>query len=332
VIRIKLGIYGFGAIGKLVANVALERGYEISGAVDVNKEILDKDIGEIVGKEKIGAKVTNNLNILENSDVIIHTTGSFLDSVFEQLANIIKLGLPIVSSCETLSFPYYRYPILALKLDKLASSYMVPIIGTGINPGFIFDTLVATLSSSVSLVKKIKAIRSLDASKRRESFRKKIGVGEPPEVVLEKLMKKEISGHVGYAESVYLVALSGGVNLSKVEESSELILAEDDIEQNGIKVKKGMNKGMRGYGVGYLNDKDIVRIDFQAYVGAPEFEEISIEGKDYNITWKSTGTPGDLGTVSMLLNVAEKILYMPPGLHLMTELLPFGTKFDMSKF
>ncbi|HIP57163.1 MAG TPA: dihydrodipicolinate reductase, partial [Ignisphaera aggregans] len=82
-------------------------------------------------------------------------------------------------------------------------------------------------------------------------------------------------------------------------------------------------RGLIGYGAGYVGDREIVRIEFHAYVGAQEFEEISIEGRDYSVTWKSTGTPGDMGTAAILLSLAESITEYRPGLLTMVDLLPF---------
>ncbi|MEM0047063.1 MAG: dihydrodipicolinate reductase [Fervidicoccaceae archaeon] len=326
--KLKIGFYGFGAIGRLAARVALDGGHEISGAIDVREDMIGKDVGELLGREALGVKVSNDISSLIDSDVIIHATGSYLDKVFDQLFSLIRIGAPIVSSCETLAYPYYRYPVLSVRLNDFASRMGVPIIGTGVNPGFILDTLVAVIASSSPTVRRINVVRSLDAFKRREPFRKKVGVGEDPKVVEEMLKRGEITGHVGYAESVLLIAQAGDLNLTRVEEGSQLVVAEEDVEHEGMKVAKGKNLGMRGYGSGFLGSREVIRVELHAYAGAPDFEEILVEGKDYKILWKSTGTPGDLGTASILISTAEKIIDEDPGLHLMTELLPFKIRFE----
>jgi hypothetical protein len=325
---LRVGFYGFGAIGRLAARLALKRGYEVVGVVDIDKSILGKDVGDVLGVGSIGVKITNDISSLMGADVAIHATGSYLDRVFDQIVSIARLGVDVVSTCETLSYPYYRYPVLATRLDEIAKRYGVAIIGAGINPGFLFDTLVVTIAASLPAVKKIRVIRSLDAAKRREPFRKKVGVGEDPVVFGEKLARGEVTGHVGYAESIYLVALAGDLNLARVVEAQKPVPAEDPVESHGVRVEKGRNRGVIGYGSGYVGDEEIIRVEFHAYVGAPEYEEISIEGEDTSIVWRSSGTHGDLGTVSVVLNVAERIHTLPPGLNLITELLPFKIRFQ----
>jgi len=325
---VKVGVYGFGAIGRLAAKLALDRGYEVVAAVDIDKRILGKDVGEILGVGTLGVQVTNDVYELGDADVVIHATGSYLDRVFDQIASVVRMGVHVVSTCETLSYPYYRYPVLAKRLDELARAYGSVVIGTGINPGYLLDTLVATIAASVPRVTRVRALRSLDAARRREPFRKKIGIGEDPKLVEARLARGEITGHVGYAESVYLIALAGDLNLTRVVEWQGVIPAEEAVESAGVRVGKGMNKGIVGYGAGYVGDREVIRVEFHAYVGAPEYEEIEVEGKEYSVKWRSTGTPGDLGTVTVALNVAERALYLTPGLHLMTDLLPFKVKFS----
>lgn len=321
---LRIGIYGFGSIGRLIARAALDRGYEIVGVVDIDPTIVGKDIGEVLGlSEKLGVTVSRDPSSLGGADVVLHATGSYLDRVYPQIVSVVDMGIDVLSTCETLAYPYYRYPVLARKIDERARSKAVAVLGTGINPGFLLDTLIVVLSAPFNVVKRIKAIRSVDAAKRREPFRKKIGVGEDPKVVEEKLRRGEITGHVGYAESVYLVADAAGIQLTKVEEGQKTVVAESDVESSGIRISKGMNRGLIGYGAGYVGDREVVRIEFHAYVGAQEFEEISIEGRDYSVTWRSTGTPGDMGTAAILLSLAEGITGYRPGLLTMVDLLPF---------
>ncbi|MDM7275287.1 MAG: dihydrodipicolinate reductase [Thermoprotei archaeon] len=320
----RLGFFGFGAIGRLTARVALDRGYEIAGVVDIDPRIAGLDAGEVLGLgEKLGVTVSPNVEVLKDSDVVVHATGSFLDKVYDQLISIVNLGVDVVSTCETLAYPWYRYPVLARRLDEAARRYNAAVIGTGINPGFLLDTLIVTLTAPFNIVKGVKAVRSLNAATRREPFRRKIGVGEDPKTVAYKLEKGEITGHVGYAESVLLVADAAGIQLARVHEAQEPVAAEEDVEYGGIRVPKGYNKGIRGYGAGYLGEREVIRIEFQAYVGAEDYEEITIEGRDYTVKWRSTGTPGDMGTASVVLGVAETLGGYGPGLLTMIDLLPF---------
>nr|WP_148677153.1 NAD(P)-binding domain-containing protein [Staphylothermus hellenicus] len=320
----RIGIYGFGSIGRLVAREAIRRGWEIVGAVDIDERIIGRDIGEILGfEEKYGVAVTRDVEELIDADVVVHATSSYLDKVYDQILSLIRLGIDTVSTCETLSYPYYRYPVLARKLNEEALRYGVTVLGTGINPGFLLDTLPIVLTAPFNIVEKITAKRSLDASKRRKSFVKKIGVGMDPNEYVKALREGRLTGHVGYAESVYLIADAAGIHMDKVEERQEPVTADKDTVIGEYRVKKGQVMGIRGYGAGYKNGKEIIRLEFHAFLGAEEYEEIIVKGTDYEVKWHSTGTPGDYGTVAVILNIANIINDLSPGLLLMTDIIPF---------
>jgi len=327
----KVGIYGFGSIGRLIARVALERGHKLVAAVDINEELVGKDAGELLGRGALGVKVSSDPNVLSSADIVLHATGSYLDKVYDQLETAIDLGKSVVSTCETLSYPYYRYPALARKLDEKARNAGVYVIGTGINPGFLLDALVATLAAPFHTLKSLKAVRSIDAAKRRKPFQVKVGIGMSPEEFVKELKEGKKSAHVGYAESVLLIADMAGISLSRVAEAQEPVVAESDVESYGVKVAKGKVLGVKGYGSGFVGDKEIIRVEFHAYVGAPEYEEIKVEGTEASITWRSTGTPGDLATASVIVSVAEKLETRPYryGLLTMADLVPFKIKFSL---
>ena len=325
---LRVGFYGFGAIARLTARLALERGYEVVAAVDIDPGLVGRDIGEVIGLgESLGVKVSKDPSVLAQADVVIHATSSYLDKVYPQLLRVIELRRDVVSTCETLAYPWYRYPVLARKLDEKASTSGVAVLGTGINPGFLLDTLVVTLTAPFHLIKSIRAVRSVDAAKRRKPFQRKIGVGMDPRLVEEKMRRGELTGHVGFAESVLLVADAAGIQPTRLVEGQEVVPAEETVKSNDVRVDKGMNLGAKGYGAAYIGDKEVIRIEFHAYVGAEEYEEVLIEGKDYSVKWRSSGTPGDAGTASVLLHMAEAIQSYGPGLLTMVDLLPFRPRF-----
>jgi len=323
-----IGIYGFGAIGRLIARSAFDRGLDVSAVVDINPELVGRDIGEILGlDERVGVRASSDPRVLRGVDVVLHATGSYLDRVYGQLVKSIEAGADVVSTCETLAYPYYRYPSLARKLDARARSRGVTVIGTGINPGFLLDTLVVAVATPLGAVSRVHAVRSLDAAKRRLPFQKKIGVGLEPGVARDLLERGEITGHVGYAESVLLIADAASLELSRVDEGQDIVVADKPVESHGVRIDKGLNLGLTGYGAGFKGDKEVIRVEFKAFVGASEYERIVVEGPEDSVEWRSTGTPGDAGTASVVLSVAEAITSQAPGLALMTDLVPFRIRF-----
>ena len=68
----------------------------------------------------------------------------------------------------------------------------VTVLGTGINPGFMMDTLPIVLSAPCVSVKSIKVHRVIDAAKRRIPFQAKVGTGLTPKQLEVKIKKNEV--------------------------------------------------------------------------------------------------------------------------------------------
>ncbi len=312
-------IYGFGQIGRLIAKSAIKKGFEVVGAVDVNPELVGKKIDEIdgFGELKVGqdAIIKDSLDF-EGADVVFLTTGSFLPDILPQLEECIESGFDVVSSCETLSYPEFRYPELAREINQLAVENDVSVLGAGINPGFLLDFLPVVLSATSVEVKRVRAVRSADALKRRSSFQKKIGLGMEVDEVRKKL-GRELTGHVGYGESVCLIAEALNIALDDVEEGQEIVVARDDRI-----VEAGKVLGLIGFGSGVKDGEEVIRVEFHAYAGADEYEEIAIDG-DNPVVWRSSGTGGDTGTANVMVNLAKAVVNSDPGLIKISDLIPF---------
>jgi len=325
--KIKAVLYGVGAVGSLIAKYLLQKeGIEIVGAIDVAKHKVGKDLGEVLGINRhIGVVISNNVDdVLSKTkpNIVVHTTSSYLKDVFLQLAEIVKHDVNVVSTCEELSYPYYSEPQLARQLDSLAKEHQATVLGTGINPGFLMDTLVITLTAVCQKIEKIKAVRIMDAATRRVPFQKKIGAGLSVEEFHKAIEEKRITGHVGLEQSIAMIAAALTWTLETIKvDPVEPVIAKKPVKSEAVKVKAGDAAGLRQIARGYKGGKEIITLDFQAYIGAEEeCDFISIEGIP-NVNQKITPcVHGDLGTIAMVANAIPKVINAPPGLVTMKDL------------
>lgn len=333
-------LYGVGVVGSRIARFLLEKeGLEIVGAVDVAKEKVGKDLGEVlqVGR-RLGVVVSNKPEaVLERAcaDIVVHATSSFLHDVYPQMAQMAEYGVNVISTCEELSYPYLAKPELAKKLHALGLKYGVTFLGTGINPGFLMDTLVITLTGVCQRVDSIKVTRVMNAATRRVPFQKKIGAGLTVNEFMKKMSEKIITGHVGLEQSIGMIADALGWKLDKIEvDHVKPVIAKKDVKSEAIRVKKGLVAGLRQNARGVHKRKVVITLDFQAYIGAEEeYDSIIIEGVP-NINQKiKPCVHGDLGTVAVIVNSIPKVINAPPGLLTMKDLpVPSATPADMRKF
>jgi hypothetical protein len=207
--KIRVIHYGLGPIGLATAKLVLTKpDMEIVGAVDIAKEMVGKDLGEILGVKPLGVHVTDNAERLfakVQADVVVHTAGSRLKRVAGQVEEILRGGKNLVSSAEELLFPTPENAETIAKIDKLAREKGVTVLGTGVNPGFVMDALPLTLSGVCEEVREVHVERVVDAGTRRYPLQRKIGAGMTPELFREKVAEKAM-GHVGLRESLYLIA------------------------------------------------------------------------------------------------------------------------------
>jgi 4-hydroxy-tetrahydrodipicolinate reductase len=258
-----------------------------------------------------------------NASIVIHSTTSFLKQVYPQITKIIEHGVDVVSTCEELSYPYATDPELAKKLDESAKKHKATVLGTGINPGFIMDTLVIALTGVCQTVERIKMTRVVNVAKRRVQLQKKIGVGLAINEFKEKIEKKSITLHVGLEHSISLIASALGWELDEIR-----------VESKAIQAKSGQVTGLRQYGRGIKLGKEIITLDLQASIGAEEeYDYIDIEGVPSIHMKLSPGVHGDLGTVAVIVNSIPKVINAEPGLVTMKDLpVPSATPGDMRTY
>ena len=315
-------IYGVGAIGGRVARLLLERGYRIVGAVDVDERKVDKDLGELIGVGGIGVYVKRSINeALSEADaqVAVHCTASFLSQVYQQILELVEHGLNVVSTCEELAYPQVADAELAKKMDSAAKRRGVRILGTGVNPGFMMDTLILTLTAVCQKVSKIYAARIIDASRRRLPFQRKIGVGLDLQS-FERRFRAGGMGHVGFRQSIYMVADTLGWSLSEVREGLEPVVAEQPVESHGVRVEGGCVAGVKQWAVGLSGGREAIRLEMHAYVGADDHDVIRIEAVPPINLEIRPGVHGDEATAAMVVNAIPLVLRAPPGLITMSRL------------
>lgn len=330
---------GVGAVGALIAKFLLEKeGVELVGAVDVDKTKVGKDLGNLVGMRKTGIKVTDDLDSTFShldADIAVHATSSKLEDTCPQIATMVEHGVNVISTCEELSYPYASEPELSNQLDVLARKHDVTVLGTGINPGFLMDTLVITLTAACERIDSIKAVRRINAATRRLPFQKKIGAGLTVEEFKQRIRKRQITGHVGLEQSIGMIADAIGWKLDLVLlEPAEPVISKKNVASKDIRVGPGQVAGLRQKAKGILKNREVMVLDFQACIGVKdEHDSITISGVP---TIRQTIRPcvhGDIGTVAMIVNSIPKVINAPAGLITMKDLpVPSAATEDMRKY
>lgn len=320
--------YGVGPIGASIAKLLHEKqAIEIVGAIDTDPNKVGKDLGEVSGSTdgpwgvKISADAEEVLG--QAADVVIHSTSSSLPKVMDQLLACLEAESCVVSTCEELSYPYRTYPDLSAKLDAAAKDWGVALVGTGVNPGFVMDKLVITLAGISQRIDHAKALRVVDASKRRLPLQKKIGAGMTVEDFRAKV-KEGVIKHVGLPESVAMVADSLGLAVDEITETIEPKVAEDRVQTEYLTVEPGQAAGVHQIARGLKAGKEVVYLELQMYVGAKDpADTLTLTGHPNISLVIPGGSHGDIATASVVVNTIPSILDAPAGLRTSRD-LPIG--------
>jgi 2,4-diaminopentanoate dehydrogenase len=318
-------MYGLGPIGAAVARQIVSRkGFQIVGAVDIDRGKIGLDLGEVIGLDKrLKVRVTNDAaGAIKGGkpDVVVLCTSSSLKSVMPQIEGVLKKKVAIVSTTEELSYPVGKNRALAKKIDALAKKARVAVVGTGVNPGFAMDALPITLTGICERVDSIRVDRIQDARSRRLPFQQKIGSGLNTEQFAQKVKDGSVR-HVGLAESVTMIADAMGWKLDKVTDEIHPKIADRAVESELIAVDPGYVCGIVQDGIGYAKGKPVITLHMEAYLGAPEsYDAVTVEGSP-RITQKiAGGLHGDIATASITVNSIPKILRVTPGLRTMADM------------
>ena len=316
---------GLGPIGAAVARqFSIRKGFRIVAAVDIDPNKIGRDVGDVAGLGgPMRVKVTGDLRKAAKAgtpDIAVLCTSSSLKRVMPQLAELMKLRLPVVSTTEELAYPAPRNRRLARQLDQMARKAKVAVLGTGVNPGFAMDALPIALTSVCEQVNHIEVRRVQDARIRRLPFQQKIGAGLTREQFAQQVKTGAVR-HVGFTESIQMIGDAMGWTLTRITDDVRPWIAEEEVHSELLAVDPGYVAGISQEGVGYVGDDPKIRLQLDAYLGAPEsFDSVLIDGSPRIYSKVQGGIHGDIATASITVNAIPHVLTAAPGLRTMRDM------------
>jgi hypothetical protein len=330
--NVKVVIWGFGAMGSGMARMLLKKkGVDIVGVCDLHPQRAGKSIFEVLGVERGDRpEVIINPNVDEVltekcCDICLCATDSFTKNAFPRLKFALEKKVNVISTAEEMSFPQAQNPELAMELDRIAKENGVTILGTGINPGLIMDLLVVCLTGCMTDVEHIEAKRVNSLSPFGPAVMEEQGVGITVDAFNKGVADGSLAGHVGFSESIRMIADAIGWKVDKFEQQMAPIVTSVDRKSPFGFAAAGDVAGVNMTGQGYVDGE--VKIDMIH----PQQIEPEMEGTytgDY-ITIK--GTPevnmsikpevdGGLGTIAMCVNMIPHVINADAGLKTMIDL------------
>lgn len=179
--KIRVVQYGTGKMSIYTMRYVYEKGAEIVGAIDVNPNVIGKDIGELMGCEHKGVKVVSVENAEKmlkevKPDIAIVTTMSLISDVEEALMLCAKLGINAITTCEEAFYPQNSNPGVTSRLNEMAKSTNCTITGSGYQDIY-WGQLISSIAGSTQKITKIKGSSSYNVEDYGIALAKAHGAG-----------------------------------------------------------------------------------------------------------------------------------------------------------
>ncbi len=325
----KVLLWGLGAMGGGMAQMLLSKeDVKIVSALASTPAKVGKDLGEVLGLDKhVGLKVTNSEKeaFAAKPDIALINTASFVKDVFPQIKLALEMGADVITIAEEMSYPWAPAPELSAEIDSLAKKAGKTVLGTGINPGFILDTLVIALSGICRDVTHIHAKRVNNLAPFGPTVMRTQGVGSTPEEFRKGIETGDIVGHVGFQQSSKLIGDALGWKIDRVVEEREPIITSVERKTQYAHVMPGNVAGCRHIARAYVGGREVIFLEHPQQI-CPEAE--GVDTGDYitiagdppvNLSIKPE-IPGGIGTIAIAVNMIPLVLAARPGLLTMADL------------
>ena len=336
VIQWATGTVGIHAVPAIVAHPRLE----LAGLWVHSDSKAGRDAGELCGGEPVGVLATQDADALLalDADCVCYTASSDVrpHQVVEDLCGMLAGGKNVVNT----SFVPLLYPAAAGEgvLDQLEAACQTggtSFYTSGIDPGFGNAGLAI---HALSLCKEVRSVRMLEIVNYATwdnpfTMFEIMGFGKPD--TSQSLLLAPGSTTLAWGPVLHLVAAAIGLQLDDVQETHEVLHADDDIEIASGTVARGTVSGMRFEIIGLVDGEERLVVEHVTRLrdeDAPEWPQ----GSGYRI--EVTGEPnlrielglssdrgdhnhaGCLATAMHVVNAIPAVVEASPGVKTLLDL------------
>lgn len=323
--KIKVIQFGLGQIGISIVRTLLKHDdrFEVVGCIDSAPDRVGKDIGEFLEPKSIyNLPVVGSIEGLrrKRADVVVHSAVSFLPEAADQIRLLLEKGYNVVTTAEEMFFLRKRDIRLFKRLDNMAKKMHLRLLATGVNPGFVMDSLILTLTAPCLSITSIRAERMVNLSHRRLALQRKLGVGLTIQEFVEEVESGRF-GHVGLADSAEFVSHHLGLRHDNIRSSIQPVVADHDYHGDEVFVAMNNVLGVRQEVVVEKNAQAILSLRLTMRIDASiEYDAIFVDGDPPVNVVINNGISGDIATVGIVVNQIGHFLEMSPGYHDMADM------------
>ena len=179
--KVKVLQVGCGKMSKYIMRFVYDKGGIVVGAVDVNPDLIGKDISQVMDSDIKDVKISNvdylgDLIDEVNPSIAVVTTMSTLNDIEDVCRICLKHGVNVITTCEEAFYGINSNPNVFKELDTLAKANNCTITGCGYQDVF-WGSLVTNLCASTHKITKIKGLSSYNVEDYGIALAKAHGAG-----------------------------------------------------------------------------------------------------------------------------------------------------------
>jgi 2,4-diaminopentanoate dehydrogenase len=305
--RLRVSLYGDGQVNRNVAAILRRRsGYDVLGPYDRG------------GRDRA---------LRDGTDVVVIATTSFLTEIADDVRAALTSGSNVITTAEEAAFPWAVDASLAGEFDELARREGVTGLGCGLNPGLAFDALVLTAAGAAWEVERIRVQRSVDLSRFSSTILRRLGVGYEPAEFAAGVREGTIHGHIGFPQSMRIVAGAVGVELERIDRQIEPIYARHAHATADMSIPPGATAGFTQRYTGIVGGRGWYEAVFTGHVdpvanGTPPRDQIDVLGTTPLHLVVEPGFDPQTGSSAMIANSIRRLVAARPGWLTVAELPP----------
>jgi 4-hydroxy-tetrahydrodipicolinate reductase len=262
------------------------------------------------------------------ADVVVIATTSFLAEIADDVRDAVESGSNVITTAEEAAYPWANDAAVADRLDALAREHGVTVLGAGLNPGFAFDALVLTACGAVAEVESLLVQRVVDLSGFGETVLRRIGVAHSAESFEEGRRSGTVTGHIGFPQSMQVVAGRLGVAIERIDRELEPIFAESDLSASSLTVRAGETAGFRQRYTAVVGGRPWFQAVFTGHlspaaIGIEPLDSIDVRGPYGDLHLEARpGMNPQRGSAAVVANSVRRVVAAPPGWTTVGDLPP----------
>lgn len=325
---IRLAIVGTGrSAAELVRATQRRSDCEIVAAITSDEARAGRDLGELTVGERIGVETTTGLDdrlAHGGVDLVAYVGSGEIDLIVQCLETCADRGVDAITTAGLTNPAAALGEEGAEALAARARDGGARLLGTGVNPGFLLDTLVITMAQLVSAPTEVRADRVSEIAAWSDfTLDSMVGLGRPPEEVTPS-HEYDLRGPLD------AVGRALGLEFDEIESERTALKASSPRSQNGRSVPAGATVGFLSRASGMREGAPLATLQWRGVFGAAA--DGVATGSRVSVRGESTVETSCAGsfledpypaTAARALNAIAPLRSMPPGLY-RPDQIPLG--------